>query len=81
MLRYEVPARRGPSPDRMRANSKDAHMPGLIDNTLDEIDSHLRNLRHQLAALEDARRQLVGDEKPLIAGVDGRPQRSASAVT
>ena len=56
-------------------------MAGLIENTLDEIDSHLRNLRHQLAALEDARRQLVGDEKPPIAGVDGRPERSASGVT
>ena len=56
-------------------------MAGLIDNTLDEIDSHLRNLRHQLAALEDARRQLVGDVKPLIAGVDGRAERSASGVT
>jgi hypothetical protein len=43
-------------------------MAGLIDNTLDEIDSHLRNLRRQLAALEDARRQLLGDDDPTISG-------------
>ena len=47
-------------------------MAGLIDNTLDEIDSHLRNLRHQLAALEDARRQLVGDDRPAADSLNGR---------
>ena len=52
--------------------SQEAYVPGLTDNTLDEIDSHLRNLRRQLATLEAARRQLVGhDEAPSSSG-DGR---------
>ena len=42
-------------------------MAGLIDNTLDEIDSHPRNVRRQLTALEDARRQLVGDDDPTVS--------------
>jgi len=42
-------------------------MAGRIENTLDEIDSHLRNLRGQLAALEEARRQVVGDDDPTIS--------------
>lgn len=36
-------------------------MPGLTDNTLDEIDSHLRVLRGRLSTLEAARRQLLGE--------------------
>jgi hypothetical protein len=33
-------------------------MPGLVDNTLDELDSHLRELKRQVSSLEALRRQL-----------------------
>jgi hypothetical protein len=53
----------------------------LIDSTLEEIDSNLRDLRRQLSTLEAFRRQIVADERPLITGGDGRPERAAGAVT
>jgi hypothetical protein len=33
-------------------------MSGLIDNTLDELDYHVRQLKRRLAELEEVRRQL-----------------------
>ena len=33
-------------------------MSGLIDNTLDELDHHIRTLKRQLAELEEHRREL-----------------------
>jgi hypothetical protein len=32
-------------------------MPGLVENTLDELDSHLRELKRQVSSLEALRRQ------------------------
>jgi hypothetical protein len=40
---------------------------GLIDNTLDELDYHVRQLKRRLAELEEIRRQL----SPEAAGPPG----------
>jgi len=57
-------------------------MSGLTDNTLDEIDSHLRVLRRQLSALEAARRQLVGEPetRPHFIAEDGDGLESVERV-
>jgi hypothetical protein len=56
-------------------------MTGQIDGALDEIDSNLRDLRRELSTLEAFRRQLVGDDKPLIGGVDGGRERRSGSVS
>lgn len=43
-------------------------MTGLIDSTLEELDSNLRDLRRQLATLEAFRRQIIGDDEAQIRG-------------
>lgn len=55
-------------------------MSGLIDSTLEEIDSNLCDLRRQLTTLEAFRRQLVGDDKALISRVDGPRERPSGAT-
>jgi hypothetical protein len=49
-------------------------MAGLLDNTLDELDSHLRELKRQVSRLEALRRQLEveGDEKSEAANERAR---------
>ena len=49
-------------------------MAGLVDNTLDELDSHLRELKRQVSRLEALRRQLEveGGEKSAVANERAR---------
>jgi hypothetical protein len=61
--------------------SQEVDVSALIDSTLEEIDSNLRDLRRQLSTLEAFRRQIVGDDRPLITGGDRHPERSAAAIT
>ena len=55
-------------------------MSGLIDGTLEEIDTSLREIRRQLSTLEAFRRQLVGDENALIGRVDAPRDHPSGAV-
>jgi hypothetical protein len=43
-------------------------VPGLIDSSLEELDSSIRTLRRQLSTLEAFRRQLIGDDIPTVSG-------------
>ena len=56
-------------------------MSGLIDGTLEEIDTSLREIRRQLSTLEAFRRQLVGDDEALIGRVDAPRDRPSGAVS
>ena len=54
-------------------------MAGLVDNTLDELDSHLRELKRQVSRLEALRRQLeVEDDEKSTTANEGA--RSSSLV-
>jgi hypothetical protein len=43
-------------------------VPGLIDSSVEELDSSIRDLRRQLSTLEAFRRQLVGGDDPTVSG-------------
>ena len=56
-------------------------MSGLIDSTLEEIDTSLREIRRQLSTLEAFRRQLVGDDNALSGRVTAPRERPSGAVS
>ena len=60
---------------------QEAPVPGLVDSTLEEIDSSLRDLRRQLATLEACRRQIVGDDETQISRADRAKGLARSKVT
>jgi hypothetical protein len=52
-------------------------MAGLVDNTLDELDSYLRELRRQVSSLEAARRQLELEASDKSAAVNDHARSSS----
>ena len=56
-------------------------MAGLVDNTLDELDRQLRELKRQVSSLEALRRQLEveGDATPAGANERACPRVRAGA--
>ncbi|MBV8734922.1 MAG: hypothetical protein JO120_09100 [Solirubrobacterales bacterium] len=52
-------------------------MSGWVDNTLDELDSHLRELKHQVSSLEALRLQLELEGSHESDAANGRARSSS----